>query len=105
MTVIGQFGYRRANAANANNPYCFFPDPYNASEAAFVDLFKRLQPGVAVPRPLYVRRNDGTDMVMQAILSIPNFSSSDEVNMRDATFVVAVPATSLVTLTGSAAFV
>jgi hypothetical protein len=104
MNIIGQFGWRQARAANASNPYCLYPDPYGASESAFIDLFKRLQPASATPRPLSVLRNDGTLMVMQAVLSIPNFASSEEINMRDATFVVVQPPASLTTLTGSATF-
>jgi hypothetical protein len=96
MTILGLFGYRKAIAANPSNPFCFFPDPYGGHiENAFFDLFKRLNVADTRARSLYVQRNDGVVVVMQAVLAIPQFATTQRINRRDATFVVAQPPTAL----------
>lgn len=75
MNIVGKFGYR---------------GPLNP-ETAWFTLFQNLNPMNVTPRELRGIRNDGTLVVLKAVLSVPNFATDLMVNAKDATFVCTVP--------------
>lgn len=60
-------------------------------EAAFMNFFKKLNPVDISPGQLRARRNDGVDITIQAVLSIPAYSSTGEQGTKDLVFVCCEP--------------
>lgn len=60
-------------------------------EAAWLNLFKRLDPINQNPRELRVRRNDGVLIKIQAVVQPLAFSSGREINFRDVNWIAAAP--------------
>lgn len=75
MNIVGRFGYRGALSP----------------ETAWFQLFQQLNPADARPKQLRAVRNDGTLVTLEAILSVPNFASTEIVNAKDASFVCTKP--------------
>lgn len=80
MTIIGGFGIIPGGVADLAGP-----------EAAFQNLFKRLDIANPMPGQIRANRNDGVAVTIQGVLAIPNFASRDTVNFKDASFVCAQP--------------
>ena len=60
-------------------------------EAAFMNFFKRLNPVDITPGQLRAVRNDAVAITINAVLSIPAFSTSGEQGTKDITFVCCEP--------------
>jgi hypothetical protein len=87
MNIVGGFGY-----SGTLTP-----------EAAFSNLFKRLNPANTTPRQLRAQRDDGVLLKIQAILAVPNYASNKFINFKDASFICVQPfflATGFTTGTG-----
>lgn len=80
MYIQGEFGY----VGSALAP-----------EAAFQALWKQLNPANAVARELRIQRNEdigtSTFWKIPAVLTIPQFNSTAQLNFKDSTFVCAAP--------------
>lgn len=60
-------------------------------EAAFLNLFKRLNPANTAPRQLRAVRNDNVAISTMAVLQIPAASDSKELNVKPVWFQIAEP--------------
>lgn len=85
MNVVGGFGLIPGGRAEQMG-----------IEVAFQNLFKKLNPALGTPREIRAIRNDavgndGQEVRLRGVLAVPNFSSTGQVNFRDATFVCVQP--------------
>jgi hypothetical protein len=60
-------------------------------EAAFTNLFRKLNPVDATPREIRATRNDGVAVKLTGILAIPNQNSTESPDTKDASFVCTLP--------------
>ena len=60
-------------------------------EAAFLNFFKRLNPVDITPGQLRAVRNDAVAITINAVLSIPAYSTTGEQGTKDITFVCCQP--------------
>lgn len=89
------FGIGVVGAMYLQGEFGYGPPGVLTYEAAFQNLWKRLNPSIATPRELRVQRNadigSSTFQKIMAVLQIPQFSSTQALNFKDSTFVCAYP--------------